>query len=64
MLATRFGGKAIELVRKGEFGTMVALAPPDIIARPLHEVVGKTRTVPMDSDVLQTAMALGVSFGY
>ena len=54
MLATRFGGKAVELVRRGEFGTMVAFAPPDIVARRLEEVVGKTKTVPMDFDVLAT----------
>jgi len=63
MLATRFGGKAVELVRQEDFGTMVAFAPPDIIARRLDEVVGKTKTVPMDFDVLQTARALGVTFG-
>jgi phosphofructokinase-like protein len=63
ILATRFGGKAVELVRRGEFGTMVALAPPDIIARRLDEIVGRTKTVPMDSDVLHTARALGVTFG-
>ena len=28
VLATRFGGKAVELIRKGEFGTMVAFDPP------------------------------------
>jgi len=63
LLATRFGGKAVELVREGRFGTMVAFAPPDIIARRLEEVVGRTRTVPLDSDVLRTARALGVTFG-
>jgi len=63
VLATRFGGKAVELVRRGEFGTMVAFAPPDIVARPLAEVVGKTKTVPMDFDLLLTAKALGVTFG-
>ena len=63
ILATRFGGKAVELVRRGEFGTMVAFAPPDIISRRLDEVVGKTKTVPMDFDVLATARALGVTFG-
>jgi 6-phosphofructokinase 1 len=63
VLATRFGAKAVELVKRGEFGTMVAFAPPDIIARRLDEVVGKTRTVPMDSDVLLAARALGVTFG-
>ena len=63
VLATRFGGKAVELVARGEFGTMVAFDPPDIVARPLEEVVGRTKTVPMDSDLLQTAKALGVTFG-
>jgi phosphofructokinase-like protein len=63
ILATRFGGKAVELIRHGDFGKMVAFAPPDIIGRPLAEVVGKTRTVPLDSDVLLTAKALGVAFG-
>ena len=46
MLATRFGGKAVELVKQGQFGTMVAFAPPDIVARRLEDVVGKTKTVP------------------
>ncbi len=63
VLATRFGAKAVELLKRGQFGTMVAFAPPDIIARPLDEVVGKTRTVPLDFDLLQTAKALGVTFG-
>ena len=63
VLATRFGGKSVELIRKGEFGTMVAFDPPDIIARPLDEVVGKTKTVPMDFDLLTTAKSLGVTFG-
>jgi 6-phosphofructokinase 1 len=63
VLATRFGGKAVELLKQGDFGTMVAFDPPDIVARPLSEVVGKTKTVPMDSDTLLTAKALGVTFG-
>src|SRR6185369_11775567 len=63
ILATRFGGKAVELIRRGQFGTMVAFDPPDIIARPLADVVGRTKTVPPDNDLLLTAKALGVTFG-
>ena len=63
VLATRFGGKAVELVRRGDYGTMVAFDPPDIVARRLDEVVGKTKTVPRDNDLLLTAKALGVTFG-
>jgi ATP-dependent phosphofructokinase / diphosphate-dependent phosphofructokinase len=63
VLATRFGGRAVELIRRGDFGTMVAFDPPDIIARRLEDVVGKTKTVPPDADLLLTAKALGVTFG-
>jgi len=63
LLATRFGGKAVELVTQGQFGTMVAFAPPDIIARRLADVVGRTKTVPLDFDLMHTARALGVTFG-
>jgi 6-phosphofructokinase 1 len=62
-LATRFGGKAVELVLKGQFGKMVANHPPDLVPVPLGEVVGKLKTVPLDYDLLTTARALGVSFG-
>ena len=62
-LATRFGGKAVELLLRGEFGVMVANHPPDIVPVPLGDVVGRFRTVPLDCDLVRTARALGVSFG-
>jgi phosphofructokinase-like protein len=62
-LATRFGGKAVELILKGQFGKMVANHPPDLVPVPLGEVVGKFKTVPLDYDLVLTARALGVSFG-
>jgi ATP-dependent phosphofructokinase / diphosphate-dependent phosphofructokinase len=63
VLATRFGGKAVELLTRGVFGRMVANNPPDIVPIPLADVVGKTKTVPLDSDLLKTARAIGVAFG-
>ena len=63
VLATRFGGKAVELICRGVFGRMVANNPPDIVPIPLSDVVGKTKTVPLDYDLLKTARAIGVSFG-
>ena len=62
-LATRFGGKAVELLLKGQFGKMVANHPPDLVPVPIGEVVGKTKTVPLDYDLMTTARAMGVSFG-
>jgi ATP-dependent phosphofructokinase / diphosphate-dependent phosphofructokinase len=63
VLATRFGSFAIDLVRKGQFGVMAALRSPDIVAVPLESVVGRQRTVPPDSDVVQVARNLGMSLG-
>jgi phosphofructokinase-like protein len=63
VLATRFGGKAVEMLLAGETDRMVAFKPPSIGSVPLDEVVGKTRTVPLDFDVVRTARAIGVSFG-
>ena len=40
LLATRFGTRATELVLAGNWGTMVALQPPDIVAVPLATVAG------------------------
>ncbi len=62
-LATRFGGKAVDMLLKGQFGKMVANHPPDLVPIPLQDVVGKVKTVPLDNDLLTTARAIGVSFG-
>ena len=62
-LATRFGGKAVDMLLKGQFGRMVANHPPDLVPIPLGDVVGKIKTVPLENDLLLTARALGVSFG-
>jgi hypothetical protein len=43
---------------------MVALDTPDrIITVPLDEVVHQVRTVPLDSDLIQTARSLGMVLG-
>jgi 6-phosphofructokinase 1 len=63
LLATRFGARAVELVLAGQFGHMVAFHPPHIVAVPLEKVVGRTRNVPTDFDVVRTARAMGVSMG-
>jgi len=63
VLATRLGGKAVELLRRGVYGKMVANHPPDMVPVPLADIVGRTRTVPLDYDLLTTARAIGISFG-
>jgi 6-phosphofructokinase 1 len=63
VLATRFGARAVDLVVRGQFGKMVSSQPPDIVPVSLSEVVGKTKTVPLDSDLIQTARSIGICFG-
>jgi ATP-dependent phosphofructokinase / diphosphate-dependent phosphofructokinase len=63
VLATRFGGKAVELLLNGEFDRMVAFHPPNIESVPLDDIVGKQRLVPTDFDLVTTARSIGVSFG-
>ena len=63
VLATRFGSFAVDLLRRGESGVMVALHAPDIVAVPLAQVVGRTRYVPLDGDVIKTARSVGISLG-
>lgn len=63
VLATRFGARAVSLAKRGDFGKMVASHPPDIVPISLSEVVGRTKTVPLSHDLIQTARAVGTSFG-
>jgi phosphofructokinase-like protein len=63
VLATRFGGKAFELIQRRVFGVMVANHPPNLVEIPLTDVVGKTKRVSLDLDLVHTARGLGVSFG-
>lgn len=63
LLCTRFGARAVRLIAEEKFGYMVALRPPDTVGVKITEAVGKLRTVPLDDDIVQTARALGISFG-
>jgi 6-phosphofructokinase 1 len=63
LLALRFGAAAVRLVAEQRFGTMVALDPPRVLAVPLEEAIAHIKTVPLDSDVVQTARAMGICLG-
>jgi 6-phosphofructokinase 1 len=63
LVALRFGAAAVRCVEQRKFGTMVALDPPDIKAVPLADAISQLKTVPLDSDTVQTARDLGISLG-
>lgn len=63
LLTTRLGVAAANFIRDGKFGNMVAIRDNKIVPVPLSEVAGKLKTVPPDSDIVQTARDLGLSMG-
>ncbi len=53
VLGTRFGAKAVDLVKRGFFGHMVALRGTEIVSVPIENAVGKLKTV--DTEFYETA---------
>ena len=62
-LATGYGTRAAALVAARTYGTMVALQEGGFTTMPLSEVANRTRTVPLDSPLIASALAVGTSFG-
>ena len=48
ILGTRFGVEAVELILRGQFGTMVSLQGTRIVAVPIEQGTGKLKTVDKD----------------
>jgi phosphofructokinase-like protein len=63
LLATRFGGAAVEAIDKGKWGHMVALHSPDIVTIPIEEALRHPRRVDPNHDIVRTARRTGISFG-
>ena len=63
VFCSRLGAFAAELLMKKKFGFMAALEGTEIVAVPLHKVAGKLKTVPKDSEIIEQAKQLGISFG-
>ena len=63
LLATRFGGAAVQAIEDGQWGHMVALQSPDIVTVPIEKALGAPRRVDPDHDLVRTARRVGISFG-
>jgi phosphofructokinase-like protein len=63
VLGTRFGAGAARLIRKGGFGRMVALIPPDVESIPIRQAIGRMKTVPLTNDLIESAREIGICFG-
>lgn len=63
VIATRLGAEAAELIRRGEYGYMVALNNDKIEKIPLADIAGKLKMVDPQSDIIREAKSVGISFG-
>jgi 6-phosphofructokinase 1 len=63
LLATQLGTEAVNLIRKGKFGVMVAVAGDKVKPVPLDEVAGKLKNVPLDHHWLDAARSVGTNLG-
>ncbi len=63
ILATAMGVKAFKLVKAGDFGKMVSYKNNGLTAVTLQEAVASYNHVNLDHYLIETARALGISFG-
>jgi phosphofructokinase-like protein len=63
ILATRFGVAAVELIAAGGFGKMVCLHKAEIDAVSIADAIGQLKTVDPHGQIVNTARAIGISFG-
>ncbi len=62
-LGMAYGAGALQALKAGKNGVMVAFQPPDIEFVPLVEAINKIRTVSLDGEFIQIALSLGICLG-
>jgi phosphofructokinase-like protein len=63
LLATHFGCESVRMAARNEYGRLIVLKGSKIESIPVAEAAGKTRTVPLDSYLVTSALSTGVSLG-
>ncbi len=63
LLGTKFGTLACELAAAGEFGKMVSLRGAEVTSVSIKDAISRQRLVPVDCQLVQSARAVGTSFG-
>lgn len=63
ILGTRFGVKAVDLIGEEMFGHMVSYQNYQVLAVPISHAVHRLRLVQPQSQMVDTARAVGISFG-
>ncbi len=63
VLGVRCGAKAIELIEEGKFGYTVALDRIDMVSMPIADAVRTLHLVDSNSQLVEAAKEIGISFG-
>jgi ATP-dependent phosphofructokinase / diphosphate-dependent phosphofructokinase len=63
LLATRFGARAVDLIRDGRYGEVAALRSGEVVSVPLEQAVAKLKKIDPDGELVRSARALGVELG-
>ncbi|MHC5226113.1 6-phosphofructokinase [Ignatzschineria sp. LJL83] len=63
IFATQCGTKAVEFIKEGRFGVMVAEQGRVLVPVPLSEVAGKPRLLPIDHPLIKTMRATNICMG-
>ncbi|WP_300348825.1 6-phosphofructokinase [Clostridium sp.] len=62
ILSTRYGVKAVELINNNLFGNMVTLKGNNISYESLENVIGYTKNVDPEGEIVKAAKSIGISF--
>ena len=63
ILATRFGVKAVSLIREAKFGRMVSYQHYEIADVPIADAVHQLRLVDPSNQLVEMARSVDISFG-
>jgi len=63
LLASAFGVKAVDLIKEGKFGRMVAWSNRQVIDVAIEDAIAAYQEVDLNGTLMQTARALGISLG-
>ncbi len=63
LLASAFGVKAVDLIKEGKFGRMVAWQNRQVVDVAIDDAVRAYQVVDLNGTLVQTARALGISLG-
>ncbi|HIF26897.1 MAG TPA: ATP-dependent 6-phosphofructokinase [Micavibrio sp.] len=63
LLASAFGVKAVDLIKEGKFGRMVAWQNRQVVDVAIEDAIAAYQQVDLNGTLVQTARALGISLG-